>query len=156
MKKLLSSLLIFSTLSLCFVPGISCSAADAAMIKISFDKPSGRAPSYRNKVALKQAILGLAKDKKFTDEVVKNYRKAHEDPLLLKLLKLPFKITFKIIFKILDYTVGYWIGKTVCALIEKLFKNVVVPAVCVCYLYKKFPLFAEFTDSFLSSFDIKS
>lgn len=154
MKKLLSSLLIFSTLSLYFVPGISCSAANTAcnMVKISFDKPSGRALSYRNKVALKQAILGLAKDKKFTDEVVKNYRKAHEDPLLLKLLKLPFKI----IFKILDYTVGYWIGKTVCALIEKLFKNVVVPAVCVCYLYKKFPLFAEFADSFLSSFDIKS
>lgn len=154
MKKFLSSLLIFSTLSLCFVPGFSCSATDNARntVTISFDKPAGKALSAKDKAALKQTILGLSKDKKFTDEVVKNYKKAHEDPLLLKLLKLPFKI----IFKILDYTVGYWIGKTVCALIEKFVKNVVVPAVLICYLYKQSPVFAEYTNLFISFFGINS
>lgn len=150
MKKFLSSLLIFSTLSLCFVPGFSCSAAKNANFSI-FSRSTENALSDEDAAALKQAILEFAKDNKFTDEVIKNYTKAHEDPWWVKLLKLPFKI----ISKIWNYTVGYWVGKTTCTAIEKFVKSVVIPAVLACCLYKKFPVFAKCIDSLLSFLSLK-
>lgn len=128
MKKFVSSLLIFSTLFSSFAPVYFCFAAGKGHCQRPVERYNVRRCSgparpidIKDEAALKQAILELAKDKKFTDQVLKNYEKAHEDPVVIKLLKmlsyiliLPVKISYKIICKLLDYTIGHWVGEKIC------------------------------------------
>ncbi len=143
MKKFVSSFLIFSTLFSNFAPVHSCFAAGKGRCQRPVERYNVRRCSgparpidIKDEAALKQAILELAKDKKFTDQIVKNYEKAHADPLWFKILKLPFKIVYKIICKLFDYTIGYWVGKKLCTAVEKFIINYVIPFLGACYLYK--------------------
>lgn len=61
--------------------------------------------------ALKEAFLELSKDNKFTDQVIKNYKKAHEEPFLLKLVKLPFRVVWYLIKTTFNYVVGKNVAK---------------------------------------------
>lgn len=153
----MSSFLILSTLFSCFAPVHSCFAAGKGRCQRPAERYNVRRCSgparpidIKDEAALKQAILELAKDKKFTDQIVKNYEKAHEDPFLLKLIKLPFKVVYKIICKLFDYTVGYWIGEKLCTAVEKFIINYVVPILGACYLYNNSDWFKKRVNSFIS------
>lgn len=130
MKKFVSSLLIFSTLFTCVVPantgcaagGKHISAEELALSNQIFsDLAKDKEFKREFSKLLSEAILELSKNKKFDDQIVKNYEKAHEDPLWFKLLMLPFKIVKiggKLVLKIFDYTIGYWIGDKVCNFLQ--------------------------------------
>ncbi len=130
MKKFVSSLLIFSTLFAYVVPvNIGCAAggkhisAEEIALSNQIFSDLAKDKEFKKEFSklLSEALLELSKNKKFDDQIVKNYEKAHEDPLWFKLLKLPFKIVKiggKIVLKIFDYTIGYWVGEKVCKFLE--------------------------------------
>ncbi len=61
--------------------------------------------------ALKEAFLELSKDNKFTDQIIKNYENAHKEPLLFKLIKLPFRAAWYLVKTTFNYVVGQNIAK---------------------------------------------
>ncbi len=153
MKKFVSFFLIFSTLFSCFAPVHSCFAAGRSRLQRPVERYNVRRCSgparpidIKDEAALKQAILVLAKDKKFIKKLTETANNTMADPWWFKLLKLPFKI----IYKLFDYTIGYWIGKTLCTTVEKFIINYVLPVLGACYLYKNSPWFKDHADLLIS------
>ena len=97
---------------------------------------------------LKKDILEITKDQNFTDAVLKNYSLSHEDPLLIKCIKMPFSMIYNICKKVLDCTVGYLIGRKASDFIE----NVIIPGVMCLALYKKVPFIKQNVDWSMSYF----
>lgn len=96
-----------------------------------------------DKTALKKAILKLANDKKFTDQVIKNYTKSHELPTWLKIVKTSAKIVFfpvKVCLNAIKKAVDYTVGKKVTELIENKVLPTVIASLTGWSIYKKVPL----------------
>lgn len=151
MKKFVSSLLICSTLFSCVIPNSFCSAENKKIVsnKQLTSKSIDSELSESDKEALRKAILELANDKKFTDQVIKNYAKAHEAPTWLKVLKilcLPFKACWYLIKKAFDYTVG----KAAAEFIENKVLPVVITFLTGLAIYKKVPLVHKSVDWIIS------
>lgn len=170
MKKIVSSLLICSTLFSCVTPNLYCNAEDEKLMSAKTVTSSNNGkndkiykktlkitvlelPQNENMIlaknvslndscedltqnvalndscedltqvdneVLKQAILDLAQDKNFTDQVIKNYTKVHEIPAWLKAVKilcLPFKACWYLIKKAFDYTLGKTISDKILPII---------------------------------------
>ena len=126
MKKIMSSLLICSTLFSCFNPAGHCFAEPKPekqkVIKISISPKDSFVGNLSdiNDEALKDKLLELSKDKKFTDKLAESYKESHKDPLWLKVVKFPFKAIWYVVKTTLNYT----IGKKVSDFIE----NTILPA----------------------------
>ena len=117
MKKIMSSLLICSTLFSCFNPAGRCFAEykpeKQKVIKIS--------------ISPKDSFAGSLSD--VNDEVLKE---SHEDPLWLKVVKFPFKAIWYVVKTTLNYT----IGKKVSDFIENTILPVAMAGVTGWTLYK--------------------
>lgn len=122
MKKVLSHLLIVATLlAPCCKPthaertpaqSVRASANAGKLSKDDLKKVfSELAKDPEFSAAIKEAFLELSKDKKFTDQVIKNYKNAHKDPLWLKIVKLPFKAVWYLIKTTFNYVVGKNVAK---------------------------------------------
>ncbi len=151
MKKFVSSILICSTLFSCVNPSSFCSAENNKVVSTKQASPpkTGSNLSKADKEALKKAILELANDKKFTDQVLKNYAKAHEAPTWLKVLKilcLPFKACWYLIKKAFDYTVG----KATAEFIENTILPTIIAVLTGLAIYNKVPFIHKSVDWIIS------
>lgn len=158
MKKIVSSLLICSTLFSCVTPNLYCNAEDEKLIsdKMVNSKNASSNLTKANlelnetdKEALKKVLLELAQDKGFTDQVIKNYTKAHEAPTWLKVVKilcLPFKACWYLIKKAFDYTVG----KVTAEFIENKVLPIVITFLTSLAIYKKVPFVHKSVDWIIS------
>lgn len=122
MKKVLSHLLIVATLlAPCCKPtyaertpsqsvrtSVSASKLSKDDLKKVFSELA-KDPEFSE--ALKEAFLELSKDNKFTDQVIKNYKKAHEESFVIKLIKLPFRVIWYLIKTTFNYVVGKNVAK---------------------------------------------
>lgn len=158
MKKIVSSLLICSTLLSCVTPNLHCNAEDEKLISAKTVTSKNASSNLTkadlelnetDKEALKKALLEMAKDKKFTDQVIKNYTKSHEAPTWLKVVKilyLPFKACWYLIKKAFDYTVG----KAIAEFIENKVLPIVITVLTGLAIYKKVPLVHKSVDWIIS------
>ena len=150
MKKFVSSLLVCSTLFSCVEPNLYCSAEDkVTSTKQTTSKNTNNDLSEADKEALKKAILELANDKMFTNQVIKNYTKAHEAPTWLKALKillLPFRACWYLIKKAFDYTVG----KTAADFIQNKVIPILITFLTGLAIYNKIPFVHKFIDYIIS------
>ncbi len=65
--------------------------------------------------AIKNRLLELSKDKKFTDKIVRNYEKSHQEAIWMTFVKFPFRL----IWKTIKITFNYIIGKNVAECLAK-------------------------------------
>lgn len=149
MKKFLSTILVFSTLICSVIPVYAGNAENFQSEKVYEFKisPSSKSNESSNidisslsEDELKEIILKISQDKNFTDQVVKNYKVTHEDPLWLKIVKFPFKVVWKIFKKAFDYV----LGKKVSEFIEEKVFPIVITFLAGSYAYKKIPLVRDF------------
>lgn len=151
MKKIVSSLLICSTLFSCITSNFCYSAGNKKIIaaKTVTSRNIRKDLNKTNKESLKKALLELAQDKDFTDQVIKNYTKTHETPTWLKAVKilcLPFKACWYLIKKAFDYTVG----KAAAGFIENSVLPAIIATLAGLAVYKKVSFVNKIVDWIIS------
>lgn len=166
MKKFLYSLLICSTIFSCYASKFYCSAEDKKVLGINVyikktDENSDKTSQTKNsnkisQTDLKNALLELSKNKKFTDEVAKNYKKIHEDPTWLKITKTSAKILFfpvRVAWYLIKKTFDYTVGKTVSEFIENKILPAIIASLTAWSLYQNNPTVKTYVDLAFSSFE---
>ena len=159
MKKILSSILIFSTLITSYAPSVSYALpkpsltgteSTAAFTTLKEENVLAKGHNYNiskeDEEKLKEMLLELSKDKKFLKQLEKNREKAFADPIWLKIVKFPFKTVWYLIKKAFDYTVG----KKAAEFIEKVILPMGITALTGLFIYKKVPLAKTIIDFIIS------